>query len=78
MIGFVSDKNDQSDILGQKLSSEINTTHSRAQQGPQTQAKFDPFTIVRPPSMIRSIMLADYYLIVFDGEHNLNMGPTET
>ena len=73
MIGLGSDKNDQSDILGQNLSSEINTTHSRAQQGPQTQAKFDPFT-----SMIRSIMLANYYLIVFDGEHNLNMGPTET
>ena len=57
MIGLGSDKNDQSDILGQKLSSEINTTHSRAQQGPQTQAKFDPFTIVWPITISLSLMV---------------------
>ena len=29
-------KNDQDDILGQKLSQKFNTSHFRAQQGPQT------------------------------------------
>ena len=37
----------------------------------------DPSTIVWPPNVIRSIMLANYYLVVFDGEHNLNTDPTE-
>ena len=53
------------------------TTYFRARQGPQTLAKCDISTIVWPPNMIRSIILANYYLVVFDGEHYLNTGPAE-
>ena len=52
------------------------TTYFRARQGPQTLAKCDISTIVWPPNMIRSIILANYYLVVFDDEHNLNTGST--
>ena len=52
------------------------TTYFRARQGPQTLAKCDISKIVWPPNMNRSIILANYYLVVFDDEHNLKTGPT--
>ena len=33
--------------------------------------------LIFTPNMIISIMLAIYYLVVFDGEHNLNTSPIE-